>query len=80
MHLHPSIMPSCICISLSFFHVVCLFLSSCLVFIYLFFVFKIKKGKKKKNKKILCVLCTLVLVYLGLPLKQSFLNFVSFIA
>ena len=25
----------------------------------------------------MCVLCTLVLVYLGWPLKQSFLNFVS---
>ena len=25
-------------------------------------------------------MCTLVLVYLGWPLKQSFLNFVSFVA
>ena len=44
---------------------------------------KPKKLKKKfenlKNTKIVCVLCTLVLVYLGWPLKQSFLNFVSFV-
>ena len=37
------------------------------------------KNKKKKNTKTVCVLCTLVLVYLGWPLKQNFLNFVSFI-
>ena len=33
--------------------------------------------KNQKNTKTVCVMCTLVLVYLGWPLKQSFLNFVS---
>ena len=33
--------------------------------------------KNQKNTKTVCVICTLVLVYLGWPLKQSFLNFVS---
>ena len=32
-----------------------------------------------KSKALVCVLCTLVLVYLGWPLKQSFLNFVSLV-
>ena len=52
------------------------------VFNFVYFVFDIKIKKKKiekKNTKIVCVLCTLVLVYLGWTLKQSFLNFVSFI-
>ena len=48
------------------------------------FVFLHKKIKKKlknqKNTKTMCVLCTLVLVYLGWPLKQSLLNFESFVA
>ena len=39
-----------------------------------------KKLKNHKNTKTVCVLCTLVLVCLGWPLKQSFLNFVSFVA
>ena len=39
----------------------------------------IKKLKNQKNIKTVCVLCTLVLVYLGWPLKQSLLNFVSFV-
>ena len=47
------------------------------------FVFHIKIKKKneksEKYKNSVC-LCTLVLVYLGWPLKQSFLNFVSFVA
>ena len=62
------IMPSCICIFLSCFHVVCLFLFGCLVFILFYFVlfcffFKIKKkmGKIRKIQK-RCILCTLVLV------------------
>ena len=38
-----------------------------------------QKKKKTKNKNSVC-LCTLVLVYLGWLLKQSFLNFVYFIA
>ena len=37
---------------------------------------KIEKSEKYKND----VFCTLVLVYLGWPLKKSFLNFVSFVA
>ena len=49
MHLHLSIMPSCICIFLSCFHVVCLFLFGCLVFIL--FVFQNKKRKIKKIQK-----------------------------
>ena len=35
-----------------------------------------KKLKNQKNTKNNVCLCTLVLVYLGWPLKQSFLNFV----
>ena len=38
-----------------------------------------KKLKNQKNTKTVCVLCTLVLAYLRWPLKQSFLNFVSFV-
>ena len=34
--------------------------------------------KNRKNTKTVCVLCTLVLVYLEWPLKQNFLNFISF--
>ena len=50
-------------------------------FVYFVFHIKIKKNWKiKKNTKIVCVLCTLVLMYLGWPLKQSFLNFVSVVA
>ena len=49
-------------------------------FFVLFFVIKIKKIEKSENTKIVCVLCTLVLVYLGWPLKQSLLNFVSLVA
>ena len=53
------------------------------VFSFVYFVFniKIKKIEKNhKNKKKVCVLCSFVLVYLGWPLKQSFLNFVSLMA
>ena len=53
------------------------------VFSFFYFVFHIKikiKIEKSENTKIVCVLCTLVLVYLGWPLKQNFLNFVSFVA
>ena len=54
------------------------------VFSFVYFVFdiknkNIKKLKNQKNTKTVCVLYTLVLVYLGWPLKQSFLNFVSFV-
>ena len=46
-----------------------------------YFVFHIKNffEKSEKYKNNMC-LCTLVLVYLRWPLKQSFLNFVSFVA
>ena len=55
------------------------------VFSFVYFVyFKNKKYKKKlknqKNTKTVSVMYTLVLVYLGWPLKQSLLNFVSFVA
>ena len=68
----------------SFYALLCL-TSFCLVilqfcFVLLFIYKKNKKLKNQKNTKIVCVLCTLVLVYLGWPLKQSFLNFVSLVA
>ena len=46
----------------------------------LFFPYKIKKkiAKSEKYKNSMCS-CTMVLVYLGWPLKQNFLNFVSFL-
>ena len=48
------------------------------LFIYIF-LYKNNNNKLKnqKNTKTMCVIYTLVLVYLGWPLKQSFLNFVS---
>ena len=50
--------------------------------VLLYFVFhkNFKKNfeKSEKYKNSVCF-CTLVLVYLGWPLKQSFLNFVSFV-
>ena len=55
-----------------------LFLFSC--FSVLFFFFSQKKKIEKKNTKTVCVLCTLVHVYLGWPLKQNFLNFISVVA
>ena len=49
-------------------------------FVYFVFILKMKKiEKKSENTKTVCVLCTLVVVYLGWPLKQSFLNFVSLV-
>ena len=56
-----------------------MFLFICLFSILLYFVFPKKNLKNQKNTKIVCALCTLVLVYLGWPLKYSFLNFVSFV-
>ena len=53
-----------------------------LVLLDFVFHIKIKKNNNEKSEKYknsVC-LCTLVLVYLGWPLKQSFLNFVSFVA
>ena len=53
------------------------------VFSFALFCFSYKKKSKnlknQKNTKTVCVLCILVLVYLGWPLKQSFLNFVSLV-
>ena len=57
------------------FNIFCLFIFSFCLFC---FWYK-KKMKNHKNTKTVCVLCTLVLVYLGWPLKQSFLNFVSLV-
>ena len=59
MHLHLSIMPLCICIFLSCFHVVCLFLFGCLVFILFCSQNKNKKEKSEKYKKSVCF------VYIG---------------
>ena len=55
------------------------------LFSFVFFLFffpykKIKKIEKSENTKTVCVLCTLILVYLGWPLKQNFLNFVSLVS
>ena len=58
MRMHPSIMPSCICIFLSCFHVACLFLFGCLGFILFCFQNKNKKEEIKKYKNNVC-LCTL---------------------
>ena len=66
--------------------VLCIDLSCLTCFVWLFFSFasfcfsnkkKIEKSEKYKNS--MC-LYTFVLVYLGWPLKQSFLNFVSFVS
>ena len=67
-----------------FLHLVlCITLFNMFLFGYflvlLYFVFHIKKIKKLEKLKNSVCLCTLVLVYLGWPLKQSFLNFVSFV-
>ena len=62
----------------------CIALFNMFLFVYLLlFCFSNKKIKKKiekseKYKNNVC-LYTLVFVYLGWPLKQSFLNFVSFV-
>ena len=54
-----------------------MFLFVCFQFCFiLFFIKNFEKLEKYKNN--VC-LCTLVLVYLGWPLKQSFLNFVFFV-
>ena len=63
--------------------VLCFALFNMFLFSYflvlLCFVFHIKKMENKKNTKTVCILCTLVPVYRGWLLKQSFLNFVSFV-
>ena len=58
-----------------FFFVVFIFQFALFCFSYKNFK-KIEKLEKYKNN--VC-LCTLVFMYLGWPLKQSFLNFVSFV-
>ena len=66
--------------------VLCIALFNLLLFFFFFFsvlvyfVFHIKIKIKIEKYKNCVYLCTLVLVYLGWPLKQSFLNFVSFVA
>ena len=50
-----------------------------LVLTYFVFHIKIKKKWKIEKYKNSVCLCTLVLVYLGWLMKQSFLNFVSFV-
>ena len=63
----------------SFYALLCLICFCLVIFsVFLCFIFHIKI--KKKITKTVCVLCTLVLVYLGWPLKQKFLNFVSLVA
>ena len=65
----------------SFYTLLCLTFF-CLFFFFSFalFCFSYKKNlKNQKNTKTVCVLCTLELVYLGWPLQQSFLNFVSLV-
>ena len=61
--------------------VLCFALFNLYLFVFssvlVFFFFHIKIIEKYKSS--VC-LCTLVLVYLRWPLKQSFLNFISFIA
>ena len=57
-----------------------------LLFLFFFFSFffhiKLEKKnlKKKKYKNSVCFVYNGTCVYLGWPLKQSFLNFVSFVA
>ena len=67
-----------LCIALFFFT----FVFVCFLFSFGLSCFSYKNKNKNKNwkyKNSVCM-CTLVLVYLGWPLKQSFLNFVSFVA
>ena len=66
--------------------VLCIALFNMFLFVYfqfwfiLVFIKQTKKFEKSEKYKNSMCLCTLVLVYLGWPLKQSFLNFVSFVA
>ena len=69
IHLHLSIMPSYICIFHPCFHVVCLFLSSCLVFIL--FVFQNKKRKIRKIQK-QCVFVYIGTCVLSMAIKTKF--------
>ena len=64
--------------------VLCIALFNLFLFVFfsvlVYFVFHIKKIEKSEKYKNNVCMWTLVLVYLGWPLKQSFLNFVSFVA
>ena len=64
-----------LCFVFNMFMFVCCF-HFCFSFFFINFFFL----KNQENTKIVCVMCTLVLVYLEWSLKQSFLNFVSFVA
>ena len=72
MHLHIVLYIALFCLTCF-----CLFIFQ---FCSILFFIKIKKIEKSEKYKNSVCLCTLVLVYLGWPLKQSFLNFVSFVA
>ena len=91
-----SLSPSCfyfallLCFALLFWVslVLCIALFNLFLFVFfsvlVYFVFHIKIKKKnwkklEKEKNSVC-LCTLVHVYHGWPLKQNFINFVSFVA
>ena len=73
-----------LCVLLLFWVNLVLYFALINMFLFVYFQFLViffnkKKLKNQKNTKTVCVLCTLVLVYLGWSLKQSFLNFVSFV-
>ena len=78
-HLFPDLMHGVSCgLSQS-----CLWCFVCLLFFFFMFCFKFfflnkKRENFEKYKNSVC-LCTRVLVYLGWLMKQSFLNFVSFV-
>ena len=71
MHLHPSIMPSFICIFLSCFHMVCLFLFGCLVFILFCFQNKNKKEKSVKYKNSVFVYIGTCIPWMAIETKFS---------
>ena len=74
MHLH-----LVFCILLFCLTCFCLVLFSIISLFFFSYKNLKKKLKNQKNTNTVCVLFTLVLVYLGWPLKQSFLNFVSLV-
>ena len=56
------------------------FLFGCFSVLFILFFNNFFFEKSSKNTKTVYVMCTLVHMYLGWPLKQSFLNFVSLVA